>query len=589
MLVAAAVGVAVAGCVLGTSRREGKPAPVPDPGTTSAPLPPRVARRLAAEFRPRLLFDSRERWRPLDVAAYFREGRQACPAGTYPTGCRVLRKPQQLTGAFIDLVVPGGQFGDPLTWRSPHGSCRAGVLLDCDTNATAAKHVTSVYYHAMTHGGYDYLDYWALYRYNNFWLTSWLDWLGDPFVDEHENDWEGMYVAVPAARKAATSFDFVGYAEHSGVFRYLPGSVTCGGAPCRGAARRVDDFVADGSQASYPSACRLRLTWFSFPKLCWQDFFGRPEQGHDGSAPWGANNDPTALVPFPTASSWQAWGGNWNSQSYEVRSPGAQTRYTRPWCAPDACPPGGPATLHAPGEGDPCAGWNGAGVAAVVCDPAQVARALADGTLGHSAGAPRISGAGLHTAYGNGIAQAMGAPLVPGQSIRITASHMRPGAVLMVGSRSRSRTQSEEMSVDIAGLDGTATLTVSAPGSASGRPGAAAPPRADLRLPSGAARLAAPMTATTALPTAIDSPTHVRVRAAAGRILVTCDSTAPRLALGLAASPGGALLRVVSQAAAGRPRRLSIPDAPGARYLLLAAVGPGRAVSSAVIRRVPGR
>jgi hypothetical protein len=97
------------------------------------------------------------------------------------------------------------------------------------------------------------------------------------------------------------------------------------------------------------------------------------------------------------------------------------------------------------------------------------------------------------------------------------------------------------------------------------------------------------MTATTALPTAIDSPTHVRVRAAAGRILVTCDSTAPRLALGLAASPGGALLRVVSQAAAGRPRRLSIPDAPGARYLLLAAVGPGRAVSSAVIRRVPGR
>ena len=45
-------------------------------------------RWLAHRFRPHLLFDSREPWRPLDVDRFLREpGHLACPQATVPPPC----------------------------------------------------------------------------------------------------------------------------------------------------------------------------------------------------------------------------------------------------------------------------------------------------------------------------------------------------------------------------------------------------------------------------------------------------------------------------------------------------------------------
>jgi hypothetical protein len=72
----------------------------------------------------------------------------------------------------------------------------------------------------------------------------------------------------------------------------------------------------------------------------------------------------------------------------------------------------------APPASDPCPTWFGGDVAILVCDPSVLRQALAQGTIG-SAPDAQIELAGRSTGGGRGVAQAVGAPLHPGESASI--------------------------------------------------------------------------------------------------------------------------------------------------------------------------
>lgn len=358
---------------------------------------------LAQRFRPVLAFDSSERWRPLEIDRLFaRETPGLCAIG-----CHEAFTPASLTafgiGADARLDMAGVQT-DADSYRSPLPECRANGLLDCDGPDTA------IYVHDVVHEGYRYMDYWWFLRFNHAPFTK-------LYYGEHEGDWEGMTVAVPASAADLRDFDFVAIAAHEGVFRYLRDALHChepatGGevACASGGPQRVKVFVADGTHAGYPRACRKILALY-----CRQTGSVLPEKGFDGARPWGANDDPTALKSFGPA--WASWGGNWNSETEpRVNSPARQGRHRAPWqvrCdtrwSLREC---GGAAASRVGAAD-CAVWFGPFVAAAACDPVAVRAALRTGSLAGS-GALRIAREGAASAAAPGLAQAVGDALEPG-------------------------------------------------------------------------------------------------------------------------------------------------------------------------------
>ncbi len=303
---------------------------------------------LATRFRPRLYFDRRERWRPLDVEALLHERRNGRPAHAicavsepwpqHPhrcaagTGSAVAGPPSLRTHDRADAVLDLNADGGVTSARSavsPTATCRAGGLADCDRGAAAA-----IYYRAIAAGDALVLDYWLYYRFNDAPYSS----RTPRFLDnDHEGDWENVSVGVSPADADGTAFAWVAYAAHGRPARRYPRrALACDddhrrGSCARAGARRPHVYVARGTHASYPQRCTDRGEPFPLPASyllgCRQrDVEGAqalPEGGHDGRRAWGSNDDPRALHALRTGDGFTRWRGRWGLPGV-TRSPGWQ-------------------------------------------------------------------------------------------------------------------------------------------------------------------------------------------------------------------------------------------------------------------------
>jgi hypothetical protein len=214
--------------------------------------------QLAYRFRPILLFDSQERWRPLDVEAFLAEpGHLACPPT--PLACTPLTGgAEQLTPAVDHLDLRGNGPDDSL---GP----------------------TRIYAHVTRRGARVAIDYWWFLRYNAY------------SIDRHEGDWEGMTVIADGAGSRVRQVHF---AAHADVWRYPAGVPQLVG-------RRMRVYVSRGAHASYPRPCDRR---------CRQTEGTLPEARFDGRRPWSGNTAAgcrARCVKLLPPDSWNAWPGRW--------------------------------------------------------------------------------------------------------------------------------------------------------------------------------------------------------------------------------------------------------------------------------------
>jgi hypothetical protein len=176
-----------------------------------------------------------------------------------------------------------------------------------------------------------------------------------------------------------------------------------------------------------------------------------PEGCHDGAAPWAANYDASNVMQFPPASGWGQpwdtfgdpavgnwvdWPGNWGADTgtsvlgqtlgRSPQSPGRQSRFACPGASQgDACTSRArslsPLSAGAANAvASACGNWFGGMVAMTACSPSQLSLAVHAGAVGR-AGTFRIllrHGA-RRAASVRGVAQALGRPLVAGESARV--------------------------------------------------------------------------------------------------------------------------------------------------------------------------
>lgn len=278
---------------------------------------------LALHFRPLLMFDSAERWRPLDVDRFLREpGIQACPGpGLAPAACVPFTGVAQLTPAVAYLDLRGTNPEGTDATAPDLATCPKSLpsLRDCDLRSRSkiyAHVVRSPDPTARVPPRRIAIDYWWFLRYN-----AWS-------IDEHEGDWEGVTLIVdPFGRRVLE----VHYAAHRDVWRYDRGVPIVVG-------RRVEVFVAHGDHAAYPRACF---------HVCRQT--GRPllEGRYDGRRPWvgntasGCHASCVQLMPTGpdgmTPASWDAWGGRWGATYAQgfppPLTPAFQGRFRHPFAS----------------------------------------------------------------------------------------------------------------------------------------------------------------------------------------------------------------------------------------------------------------
>lgn len=281
-------------------------------GGATAAAAPAGDLALALRFRPLLLFDSAERWRPLDVDRFLREpGIQACP----PLGtgaCTPFASVDQLTAgvAYLDLRGTSPD-GDDAT-APDLATCPRSlpILRDCDLRGRS-----KIYAHVVRARTRIAIDYWWFLRYNAY------------SFDEHEGDWEGVTVIVD--RRARRVLE-VHYAAHADVWRYGRGVPLLAGS-------HVKVLVAQGGHPAYPRPCSRR---------CRETEGTLPEARFDGRRPWVGNTargcHETCVRLLPTApdgapASWDAWDGRWGATYAPAfpppLTPSFQARFRHPFAS----------------------------------------------------------------------------------------------------------------------------------------------------------------------------------------------------------------------------------------------------------------
>lgn len=417
----------------------------------AAPAGALTSAEIAQQFRPLVRFDNSEDWRPLNLPSFFAERdpttgapyHKICDAGS----CTGITSTADLAlhhTSSSSLDIHGS--GSEANYTSPDPTCisTSRPRRDCASGPS-----NGIYWHVvptLSPGGYQYYDYWLWYRY---------DYVGSVvIVDDfnHEGDWENVTVGVKGT--APTTFDYVTFSQHGSHYAYLRQNLQCngGGSGSCGtqsakAGTRVWDYVANGTHANYATSCsELFFGW------CTQADGITPERGHDGAKPWLANGDTTILLQMPEPThtwattgdgTWSDWPGVWG-QSGGPASPGNQNpHFNQPWTS-NSCWSSGcamPAGVRAAQAG--CGAWLGGDVAALACDPAQLRRSIAAGTLdGASVDLRRITRrasaarAGRRAAEAAPLAQLMGGPLRPGQGL-LASSHRPLTTTIAAHVRSR--------------------------------------------------------------------------------------------------------------------------------------------------------
>ncbi|MGB2710661.1 MAG: hypothetical protein WBC33_04030 [Conexibacter sp.] len=285
----------------------------PSGAARAAPSTPADDLALARQFRPRLLFDAKERWRPTDVDRFLAEaGHQACSPGPVPpAACTPLTSVAQLTPDIDHLDLRGTRADGADATDPDLATCAKSLpdLRDCDADGRSV-----IYAHIVRGRTTVAIDYWWFLRYNAY------------SFDRHEGDWEGVTVIVDAADTRVVEVHF---AAHAGVWRYEAdvSSIVEG---------RVKVFVARGSHASYPRRCA---------RFCRQTGGTLPEAHFGGERSWignsaaGCRRRCVRLLPesggAPT--SWDAWKGRWGITRAKVfpppLTPAFQSRFAHPFTA----------------------------------------------------------------------------------------------------------------------------------------------------------------------------------------------------------------------------------------------------------------
>lgn len=307
--------------------------------------------QLATQLRPHLLFDSRERWRPIEVGSFVGErfvdgkGHEACWLAP-KSACEPVKGLQQLAPgpnapAYLDVHGAGE---DGTAYASPQRRCHAPPAVDCNEGPRAV-----VYYRRTSHGGHWYWDYWWFLRYNEY--TGPLRRCNPVLCSNHEGDWEGMTVVTTPSLEPQIVEAI--YAAHRN--RIL----------VEGSQLPLEDghplvFVAEGTHAGYPFRCQGGCKQYEK-----KAGFRLPEDPHDGAARWGGNDDASCdryecVRPFPEvgapsdlalprAGGWAGWRGQWGATCSHgcsspllqgsPRSPGTQVRFQCPWVATDRALP----------------------------------------------------------------------------------------------------------------------------------------------------------------------------------------------------------------------------------------------------------
>lgn len=318
----------------------------------------------ALRFRPQLFFDKDERWRPLDVETFIKEGRHKRCVDRSQAGDRC-DKAQTLADLFgckkfndrlgrddnecfaasngyLD-IQGNGQAGD---YRGP-GACGKGAVWECEDAKTS-----KIQYHVVEGDSGIYYDYWFFYRFNR-----WNPKHESHHIDDHEGDWEG--VSVWTLKRAPLRVFTVMFASHAFRTRYLRDTLDLNRDPGdkTGYNPRVSVFVARGSHASYPTRCASEPCWqpavSKLPSIAKDRIIYETPYG--GQTPWALNpiskckdrsclqEIPSQRVPaVPDRGTIGAWPGRWGKSTKYCglpgtnvgcgpRSPGSQTRYKRPW------------------------------------------------------------------------------------------------------------------------------------------------------------------------------------------------------------------------------------------------------------------
>jgi hypothetical protein len=456
-------------------------------------LDPEEPDPLAKAFEPVLRFDESEKWRPLDIGALVDEGKhRMCPV-SYDGGDCSGGEPFDTEQDFVKLPYGhldlDGEYtsftGTADSYHSPYAHCRTlngDSIDDCDSGPQSSLYfrkvdrMDEIDHQTGTWFGYTFYDYWAFYRANQF-LSS---------ADFHVGDWEAVSVALNMHSTSHPTFDYVTFSQHGHYYAYLRENLACedsigSSAPppknsCGTNSKRVVSMVANGSHANYAVPCSEGSNG-----LCKGDASQAPEgyeRGHSGAHRWGNAFDTTALRVMP--STWENWEGMWGESlsSWGVQdspaSPGRQDMSSTECARTDndefglvpcdyktAHPApakrrfrGKPhrrgagsgikrvraqratgSSYHSPGEAAAwCSTWNGADVAATVCDPAQLKHAAEHGTLGE----PGKVGVSIEGARGStaaasapGIAQLSGPLLNDGDHLALSGA-ISPNAVLSV-------------------------------------------------------------------------------------------------------------------------------------------------------------
>jgi hypothetical protein len=406
-------------------------------------VPEPEAGQLAERYRPWLKFDSQEQWRPLSISHLFEERIDGQPAHQFcwrpPTSppCKPIHDEQQ----FAQLVAGAGALGSSSyidvagsKLADYHGPQQCGDLLDCGTGPASA-----IYYHVTDSNDRFYIDYWWFLRFNHFYRS-------DPSLschsalarkngicDEHEGDWEG--VTAVTAPGDPEQLDYVVYAAHKGTFRYAASEIGLADGT------RPVVYVARGSHASYPRPCsddcNQPIT------LAAQGLVTLPESSFDGQRDWARNSDEcpanapgSCLLSLPRTDdnphSWTVWQGQWGNGCGDVcggqeeigspLSPGVQPRYQTPWCSTQ----GNAFTCDSVALG--CSDWLGPLVVAVGCDPVVLANGLSSpestspGNLRLTVRRQASEREKASTETTPGVVQALGDPLAPGDSLRVSGT-----------------------------------------------------------------------------------------------------------------------------------------------------------------------
>lgn len=385
---------------------------------------------LAERFRPWLEFDSGELWRPLRVSSLLDEGdHRFCTRSAEAPDC----VPIENAGEFDSLTRAAGALG-PATYidiaggsvQDYHGpeKCTPASLEDCGTGSRSA-----IYYHVTESNDRFYVDYWWFLRFNHFPRShpgischSQVA-IENSVCDEHEGDWEGVTVVTPPDE--SDKVDYVVYAAHKGTFRYTASQLTMHDGT------RPTVYVAQGSHASYPAPCAHDCS--QPPALAVDGLIDLPESNFDGKVGWARNdevcepNAPGSCLESLTAQAWTNWPGQWgagcadacgkNEAANSPRSPGVQSRYQTPWCSSQA------GVFTCDGRAMRCSDWLGPLVVAVACDPP----ALAAGFGATDEVEPGKLVLIIHgteersRATTPGVAQALGPPLHPGDTLTVIA------------------------------------------------------------------------------------------------------------------------------------------------------------------------